>query len=125
MTPSPHLLKAVRESRLDISQEYIALCSELDFRKKIKLSFKQHPFLWLGGAAGAGLLSTFFGMKPAAKRGTSIPHAASTAGTFSKVGWLAGALEIGKLLYPILRPVLLEFANKTVQSSLSKKSRPQ
>ena len=71
MTPSPLLLKAVRESRIDISQEYRALCSELDFQKKIKHSFKQYPFRWLGGAVSAGLLTTFFGVKASSSRSIS------------------------------------------------------
>ena len=129
MTPSPLLLKAVRESRLEIAQEYTALCSELDLQKKVKQSFKQHPFVWLSGAAGAGLLTTFFGMKR-----SSVPIAASVAsptkesltpsGAFSKAGWIAGTFEIGKMLFPILKPVILEFAHKAVQSGLSRKGKP-
>lgn len=139
MTPSPLFLKAVRESRIDISQEYRALCSELDFQKKIKHSFKQHPFRWLGGAVSAGLLTTFLGVKASSSR--SIPQSSKTpspalgakgvanpegaAGTLAKVGWLAGAIEVGKLLYPILRPVALEFAQKFVQGTFAKKNRPR
>lgn len=132
MIPSPHLLKTVRESRIDISQEYTALCSELDMQKKIKNSFKQHPFLWLGGAVSAGLLTTLLGGKnsiarPQSKSTTaSYPHpptAENPASSLSQVGWLAGALQIGKVLYPILRPLMLEFAQKFVQNTVAKKSR--
>ncbi len=128
MTPSPLLLKAVRESRLEIAQEYGALCSELDLQKKIKQSFKQHPFLWLTGAVSAGLLTTLFGLKRSPDRVVSAVAPVSTgsvssSGTLAKAGWVAGALQIGKLLYPILKPIILEFAHKSVQSSLAKKGK--
>ncbi len=127
MSPSPLLLKAVRESRNEIAQEFQGLCGELDFQKKFKLSVKQHPLLWLSGAAGAGLLTTFFGSKREGSR--KVPQSASsplTANTaLSKVGWLAGALEIGKLLYPILQPVVMNFAQKSIQSTLAKRTRSQ
>ena len=127
MSPSPLLLKAVRESRNDIAEEYAALCGELDFQKKFKLSVKQHPLLWLSGAAGAGLLTTLFGIKRSASSNTPpLPSSAVDSGTaLSKIGWLAGALEIGKLLYPILRPVVMNFAQKSIQSTLAKRTRSQ
>jgi hypothetical protein len=127
MTPSPLLLKAVRESRLDISQEYKALCGELDLQKKIKHSVKQHPLLWLTGAAGAGLLTTIFGAKRIIRQ-TPLPRVTTPQGAapaLAKVGWLAGALEVGKLLYPVLRPVVMEFAKKSIQSTLAKNTRSQ
>jgi hypothetical protein len=127
MTPSPLLLKAVRESRLDISQEYKALCGELDLQKKIKHSVKQHPLLWLTGAAGAGLLTTIFGAKRIIRQ-TPLPRVTTPQGaapSLAKVGWLAGALEVGKLLYPVLRPVVMEFAKKSIQSTLAKNTRSQ
>ncbi|MEI6321493.1 MAG: hypothetical protein WCP60_00130 [bacterium] len=128
MTPSPLLLKAVRESRLEIAQEYSALCSELDLQKKIKQSFKQHPFLWLTGAVSAGLLTTIFGMRRSPDRAVSTVAASSTGSispsvTLAKAGWVAGALQVGKLLYPILKPIILEYAHKTVQGGLAKKNK--
>lgn len=128
MTPSPLLLKAVRESRVEIAQEYGALCSELDLQKKIKQSFKQHPFLWLTGAVSAGLLTTIFGLRRSPDRAVSAvaPSPAggiSPSGTLAKAGWVAGALQVGKLLYPILKPIILEYAHKTVQGSLAKKGK--
>jgi hypothetical protein len=127
MTPSPLLLKAVRESRLDISHEYKALCGELDFQKKFKHSVKQHPLLWIAGAAGAGFLTTIFGAKRSKKQPpqSSVTAPLGTATSIAKVGWLAGALEVGKLLYPVLRPIVMEFAQKSIQSTLAKKARSQ
>ena len=125
MTSFPLLLKAVRESRLDISQEYKALCEELDLQKKFKHSVKKHPLFWLAGAAGAGFLTTIFGAKrtknQTAQSRTTAPLVA--APSLAKVGWLAGALEIGKLLYPVLRPVVVKFAQKSIQSTLAKNAR--
>lgn len=112
---------------MNIAQEYAALCGELDFQKKFKNSVKQHPLRWLAGAATAGLLTTFFGSRGSASRKGSPtpPTPLGTGATLAKVGWWAGALEIGKLLYPVLRPVVMEFAQKTIQGTLAKRARTQ
>ena len=129
MTPSPQLIRAVRESRLDIAREYAGLLSELDVKKKLKTSFKLHPFRWIGGAALAGIATSLFGAarpRKTAGRHTDSPSAPLSPpigiGALSKVGWLAGTLELAKLLYPVLRPLILDFARKSLQRSLSKKS---
>lgn len=113
---------------MEIAQEYTALCSELDLQKKIKQSFKQHPFLWLSGAMGAGLLTTVFGKKRSTDRVAHADTNSSIAsvplsGTLAKAGWMAGTFELGKLLFPLMKPIILEFAQKAVQSSLAKKSK--
>lgn len=124
MTPSPILVKAVRESRQELSREFTALCLQLDVKQKIKHSFRQQPFLWLGGVAGAGFLTALLGRKgdkntPSfAKTSTQAP----LIGTAVKVSWIASVLEIGKLLYPILRPIFLEFANKSVKDLFAKQA---
>jgi hypothetical protein len=127
------LQQTVRESRLSISREYSGLLSDLDFKKRFTESVKQHPFGWLGGAAAAGLIATIFGgrsisqSKPAKK---SFPEASQPSvskggtSTLSKAGWIAGALEVGKILYPILRPVVVEFATNAAKAGLAKRLRP-
>lgn len=131
-TPSPELLKlqqAVRESRLGISREYAGLLSDLDIQKRFTESVRRHPLGWIGGAAVTGLLATLLGgrsrssvTKPS--RHPSLPPEVSPAsGGLSKAGWLAGALEIGKLLYPVLRPVAVELIGRAAQAGLAKKQR--
>ena len=136
MNHSPELTRlqqSVRESRLGISREYAGLLSELDLQKRFTESVKRHPLSWIGGAAAAGLLATLFGgrRKAPSVSGKSPRQAASpaeeTAGasSFSKAGWIAGALEVGKLLYPILRPVVVEFVSNAARSGLAKRGRLQ
>ncbi len=129
-TPSPELLKlqqAVRESRLGISREYAGLLSDLDIQKRFTESVRRHPLGWIGGAAVTGLLATFLGGRRSSgkhiARHSSLPAEAPASGALSKAGWLAGALEIGKLLYPVLRPVAVELIGRAAQAGLAKKQR--
>ena len=129
MRPSPQLIRAVRESRIEISREYSGLLSDLDVRKRFRNSFKNHPLRWIGGAAVAGILTSVFGTKRSkktAKIATASPLEPTISGsaTVSKVGWWTGALEVSKLLYPVLKPLVLEFASNAVQGALAKKTKP-
>lgn len=130
MTPSPELSilqQAVRESRHSVSREYSGLLSDLDLRKRFTESVRRHPLGWIGGAAAMGLIATLFGGRRGRASGKGIP--ATTAcpppmGAFSRIGWIGGAMELGKLLYPILRPVLVEYASRAAQAGLAKRGRP-
>jgi Na+-transporting methylmalonyl-CoA/oxaloacetate decarboxylase beta subunit len=133
MSPSPELLKlqqSVRESRASISREYMGLLSDLDFKKRFTESLREHPLRWMGGAATAGLLATLFGGVRAGSQKKAMNSAAvTTVGqgptALTKAGWLAGALELGKFLYPILRPVVVEFVSNAAQAGLAKRRRNQ
>jgi hypothetical protein len=133
MSPSPELLKlqqSVRESRASISREYMGLLSDLDFKKRFTESFREHPLRWIGGAATAGLLATLFGGARSGSRKKAMNPAVVTAvgqgpTALTKAGWLAGALELGKFLYPILRPVVVEFVSNAAQAGLAKRRRNQ
>jgi len=126
--------QSVRESRIAISRQYTGLLSDLDIQKRFTESVRHHPLRWVGGAAAAGLIATFFGGRGSG-RGTS-PTAAKkisgtvgtasvqAVGTLSKAGWIAGALEVGKVLYPILRPLVLELATNAAKAGLAKRGRP-
>jgi len=123
--------QAVKESRIAISRQYTALLSDLDIQKRFTESVRHHPLRWVGGAAAAGLIATFFGGRggsqgKTAKKvsetiGTSSVQAAGALTTLSKAGWLAGALEVGKVLYPILRPLVVELATNVAKAGLSKR----
>jgi hypothetical protein len=122
---SPELIRlqqSVRESRQGILREYAGLLSDLDVQKRFTESVKRHPLGWIGGAAAAGLLATLFG--------GSRPRKATPAGKHSppssplpRAGWIAVALEIGKLLYPLLRPVMVDLVSNAAKSGLAKGSR--
>ena len=137
MNSSPELLKlqqSVRESRISISREYAGLISDLDIQKRFTESVRHHPLRWIGGAAAAGLIATLFGGRKVYPHKSPITSAASAAApmigtaaqgtsTLSKISWVGGALEIGKLLYPILRPVVVELVSNAAQAGLAKRSR--
>lgn len=134
MSDSPELIRLrqeIRESRHGISREYAGLLSDLDFQKRFTESVKRHPLGWIGGAAAAGLVATLFGGRrktpaPVSKRPAETPAAETPRGNaFSKAGWVAGALEVGKLLYPVLRPVVIQFVSNAAKSGLAKRSRLQ
>jgi hypothetical protein len=135
MNDSPELIRLrqeMRESRQGISREYSGLLSDLDFQKRFTESVKRHPLGWIGGAAAAGLVATLFGgrRKPStarvAKHPSEAPATEAAHGSpLSKAGWIAGALEVGKLLYPVLRPVVIQFVSNATKSGLAKRSRPQ
>lgn len=136
MNHSPELARlqqSVRESRLGITREYAGLLSDLDLQKRFTESVKRHPLGWIGGAAAAGLLATLFGgRRKAPSISEKSPRQVASpvgeiAGTssFTKTGWIAGALEVGKLLYPVLRPVVVEFVSNAARAGLAKRGRLQ
>ena len=106
-SPSPdlnRLRQELRESRASVTREYSGLLSDLDLQKRFTESVKRHPLGWIGGAAAA---------------------TATVGGGLTKAGWIGVALELGKLLYPILRPVVVEFVGKASRSGLAKRGRLQ
>jgi len=131
MTPSPDLSRiqqSLRESRISISREYGALLSDLDFQKRFKESVRHHPVRWIGGAVAAGLLATIVGGGRRSRKTTTkeTPSPVSPeSGPLSKASWVLGTIEVGKLFYPIIRPVLVEFLSNATQSLLAKKNRRQ
>jgi len=131
------LQQSVRESRIVISRQYAGLLSDLDIQKRFTESVRHHPLRWIGGAASAGLIATFFGgrggrqetspkqtKKTCATVSTSSMQAVGALTTLTKVGWISGALEVGKILYPILRPLVVELATNAAKARLAKRGRP-
>jgi hypothetical protein len=129
------LRQELRESRLSVTREYSGLLSDLDLQKRFTESVKRHPLGWISGAAAAGLLATLFGSRGGRKAAKKSPPeasspsmagaAASVGGGLAKAGWIGAALEVGKLLYPILRPVVVEFVSNAARSGLAKRGRLQ
>ena len=131
------LQQSIRESRMAISRQYSGLVSDLDIQKRFTESVRHHPLRWVGGAAAAGLIATIFGGRRTsqASQGTSsktskkVSEPIGTAsvqavGSLSKAGLIAGALEVGKVLYPILRPLVVELATNAAKAGLAKRGRP-
>lgn len=131
MTSSQELLKfqqALRESRSAVASDYAELLSQLNIQKRFSESFRSHPLRWIGGAASAGLLATLFGWGKGksfrrSKVSEVIPSTVKVASSLGTLGWLTGALEVGKLLYPALRPVIVEFLGSAARAAVSKRSR--
>jgi hypothetical protein len=130
------LRQAVRDSRLDITREYAGLVDELDFKRRFTESVKRHPLGWIGGAVSAGLLATIFGIGGRKKTASPsigsdfVPSTAATgvaASTLGRAGWIAGALELGKVLYPVLKPIVMplvtELLGNVARSGLAKRGR--
>ena len=118
------LQQAVRESRTDLSREYSGLVHELDFRSRFTESVKRHPLGWIGGAVSAGLLATLFGTSGRKKSFSPMPATATVAtSSLGRAGWIAGAIEIGRILYPVLKPVLTELIGNIARSSIARRGR--
>ena len=131
-----NLRRAIRDSRGDIREEYRGVVHELDFRRRFTESVKRHPLGWIGGAVTAGLAATLFGFGGKKSRATDSPHASSVhqgaaipSPPLARIGWIAGAIELGKILYPILKPLLMpvliplasELIGKTTRQGLVKR----
>ena len=129
------LRQEVRDSRQNLGREYAGLLEELDMPKRFARSVRSHPLGWIGGAATAGFLLTAFGRSgrtdhpktPSSSPKTPATAPASDAGRFvlSKAGIFSGALQVGRLLYPVLRPVILEYASKAASVGLERIRRPR
>jgi hypothetical protein len=133
LTELTRLRQEVHASRQEALSEYQGLLHELDFRSRFKESVKRHPFGWLGGAAAAGLVATLFGFggkgsrKKPSVTPTPISPSPSPTPSLARIGWIAGAVEIGKFLYPLLKPIVMpvvvDFLGRTARSGLVKRAR--
>jgi len=130
MSTRPDLIRirqSVRKSRADISREYAGLVHELDFRRRFAESVRRHPLGWIGGAVSAGLLAALFGKGGRGKSPVRPPpqHRPPSGPAAGRAAWIVGALEIVKLLYPVLRPSIIELLGHAARSGLAKRSRLQ
>lgn len=118
------LQQAVRESRADVAREYSGLIRELDFRRRFTESVKRHPLGWIGGAVSAGLLAALFGTGGRAKGSSHAPATSPAAPSVrGRAGWVAVTLEVARILYPVLRPVIGEFLGNAARSGLARRGR--
>lgn len=117
------LQHAVRDSRADVAREYSGLVHEFDLRRRFADSVKRHPLGWIGGAVSAGLLAALFGPGKARKAAAQTAVTPPSSPALGRAGWIAGVLEAGKLLYPVLRPLLMEVLGNAARSGLAKRGR--
>lgn len=116
------LQQALRESRTGISREYMGLLRELDLRRRFTESVRKHPLGWIGGAAAAGLVTVLFGIGgPRRKSAAPGPLATPPPSSLGRIGWAATALEIGRLLYPVLRPVVADLLTQIARTGVARK----
>ena len=134
------LQQTVRESRLGIAKEYEGLMEDLDVQKRFQNSFRHHPVRWISGAAVAGLLTTLIRFKGSSqgkgKISKTMTHGNQadpgsqpsfpsplSSGIPQTSGWMPGVLQVGKLLFPILQPIIMEWIGSATQSALARKPR--
>jgi hypothetical protein len=122
------LRQNLRENRATISREYSGLVHDLDFRRRFTESVKRHPLGWIGGAVSTGLVAALFraGNRKRHSVSASVPVTAAPS-TLARAGWIAGALEVGRILYPVLQPLLMPLVSdllvKITRSGLAKRGR--
>jgi len=117
------LQQSVRESRLGITREYSGLMDDLDVQKRFQNSFKHHPLRWISGAAIAGILTTLLRDKKSSQRKQSRDLPSTTGVSRLNPGWVAGGIELGRLIFPILQPLVSEWIASMTKSALSKKAK--
>ncbi len=118
----PRLRQQVHDSRIRLSREYAGLVGELDVPQRLARSVRNHPLGWIGGAAVTGLALSLFGRggRKSPPTRSSVPAPVQTSSSLSRAGLVAGALQVGRLLYPVLRPVILEYAGKAARAGLER-----
>ena len=110
------ILEDLRRSRLAIARDTNAISDQLNVSAKIQRSVKRHPLAWLGGAAALGYI--FAG--PKTKTITKIVPAKSVpdentpppAETKSSSHFVEGSLRFFKVIFPLVRPVLMSYATR-------------
>jgi len=125
------LRQAVRESRLGLACEFSGLVRELDFRSRFAESVKRHPLGWIGGAASAGLLAVLIGPRKRKETSSTASPGVPSGGVSSvgRPGWIAGAIQVARILYPVVKPLLApmltDLFGKYARSGLAKSARLQ
>lgn len=110
------ILEELRHSRLAIARDTNAISDQLNVSAKIQRSIKRHPLAWLGGAAALGYIfagpktktiTKIVPAKPVPDKKTPVAVEKKNATVF-----LGGAFQLFKLIFPLLRPVLMSYATR-------------
>ena len=112
------LRQQLESSRRAIQRDYAALRSELDIVAKAKRSVVSHPLPWLGGSALVGWVLS--GRKRLKVKKTKAGEVIEPA---KKLTLLSILLAVARLLLPILRPVVTDFAVGKLASFTGKSRR--
>lgn len=110
MTTADEIRQEIAASRAAVRQDFHALRDELDFAAKAKRTVARNPVPWLGGAAIFGyLLSGRKKAKPARAKGRGGDPVEEPAKKLTALGVLLAA---ARLLLPLARPALTDFATR-------------
>ena len=110
------ILEELRRSRLAIARDTNAISDQLNMSAKIQRSVKRHPLAWIGGAAALGYI--FAG--PKTKTITKIVPAQSVPDKKNPPPvekkntshFLESFLRFFKVIFPLVRPVLMSYATR-------------
>ena len=121
------ILEELRRSRLAIARDTNAISDQLNISAKIQRSVKRHPLAWMGGAAALGYI--FAG--PKTKTITKIVPTQSVTDKKNPLPvemknrshFAEGFLRFLKVVFPLVRPVLISYATRRMGEFAEKISR--
>lgn len=111
--------REIEASRRAIQRDYTSLRAELDFVTKAKHSVANHPIPWLGSSALLGWLLSGRKKKPKMIKGKNGRPEPSRK--FTLLGILLGVV---RLVFPLIRPQLTDFALGKFSDYAGKSRRP-
>lgn len=122
------LIAELALTRAAVRQDYKAVRTEMDVAEKLKRVVRQRPFAWLGGAAALGWILS--GPKTKKKLVTKyVPAQDKRAGKTEKqasgrfAGFITLGLTIFRLVFPYLKPALLNYATQYMSERVGKTGR--
>lgn len=107
--------KQLAEARRDFSRGMDGVVWEANVGRKIKHAVKSKPAVWIGGAAALGFVLSQF-------RGRRKPKVAESPAAYAiqkyappKYPWyVALPLGLGKMLFPVIQPILFEYIGRVL-----------
>jgi hypothetical protein len=109
------LIARLTKAREQISAAGESLRRELDFKKKLKNSFRAHTAAWITGAIVGGLLLS----QLRSRSRPAIPLKKRSAIEKGEATKAAAVVTLGKLAFDLLRPTLLAWARAKLSSGIS------
>jgi len=121
------ILEELRRSRLAIARDTHAISDQLNISAKIRSSVKRHPLAWMGGAAALGYI--FAGPKTKTITKIAPPQSVTDkknplpAEMKNTSHFAEGFLRLLKVVFPLVRPVLISYATRRMGEFAEKISR--
>lgn len=112
------LLRDVSTSRAEVSRTYASVRTEMDVAQKINTSVRRKPLAWLGGAAALGwmLAGPKTRTKVVTKTGLPGKPGEAVQKTAARAGIWPLLFSLVRLLFPLAKPFIAEFAGKGIAS---------